>query len=360
MKKTLTLVLSLCTALALVLTLAGCADTTQQSKANSDASVAPTQSTVENTAAPTAATTSASTAAALKKIGIVQIVEHPSLDTIRTSIISELAANGYVEGKNISIDYQNAQNEPSNLKTITQKFVGGNYDLIIAIATPSAQAAAGQTEKIPVIFSACTDPLATGLVADVNKPGKNVTGTSDMVSAEKIMELAKKLTPNIKTVGALYNAGEANSVSVINSLKDYASKNGMTVVEATVTNSSEVQQATASLAGKVDAIFSPIDNTVASAMPIVAETANKAKIPVYVGADSMVKDGGLATYGINYTVLGKETAKMVIDVLNGKNPGDMPVKLMTDMDVYINAATAKAIGVTIPDDIKKDATIFGE
>jgi putative tryptophan/tyrosine transport system substrate-binding protein len=354
MKKTITLVLTLCIALALVLTLAGCSGTTtQQSTTSAAPSVAASQS-------PAATASAAADTGVKKKIGIVQIVEHPSLNTIRESIVNELAANGYEDGKNITIDYQNAQGDATNLKTITQKFVGGGYDLIIAIATPSAQAAAGETDKIPVIFSACTDPLATGLVADVNKPGKNVSGTSDMVSAEKIMELAKKITPNIKRIGALYNSGEANSVSVVNSLKDYAAKNGLSVIDATVSNSSEVQQATASLVGKVDAIFSPIDNTVASAMPIVAETANKAKIPVYVGADSMVKDGGLATYGINYTVLGKETAKMVIDVLGGKNPGDMPVKMMTDMDVYVNAATAKTIGVTIPDDVKAVATIFGE
>jgi putative tryptophan/tyrosine transport system substrate-binding protein len=294
-----------------------------------------------------------------KKVGIVQIVEHPSLNTIRESFEKELAAKGYKDGENITIDYQNAQGDQTNLKTIAQKFVRDKYDLIVAIATPSAQAVVSETKEIPILFSAATDPVGSGLVTNMEKPGGNVTGTSDRVSAEKIMELAKQITPNIKTVGALYNSSETNSVSVINSLKEYAKKNNLTVVEATVTNSSEVQQAVNSLVGKADAIFSPIDNTIASAMPVVTQTANKAKIPVYVGADSMVKDGGLATYGINYTILGKETAAMAADILGGKKAGDIPVKTMTDMDIYLNQKTAKTIGVTLPADIlKKAAQVF--
>lgn len=294
-----------------------------------------------------------------KKVGIIQIVEHPSLNTIRESFQNELAAKGFKDGENITIDYQNAQNDPSNLKTIAQKFVSNKYDLIVAIATPSAQAVVSETKDIPIVFSAATDPVGSGLVTNMEKPGGNVTGTSDRVSAEKIMELAKQITPDVKTVGALYNSSETNSVSVITNLKEYAQKNNLTVVEATVTNSSEVQQAVNSLVGKVDAIFSPIDNTIASAMPLVSQTANKAKIPVYVGADSMVKDGGLATYGINYTILGKETAAMAADILKGKKAGDIPVKTMTDMDIYLNKKTADSIGITFPDEIlKKAAQVF--
>lgn len=294
-------------------------------------------------------------------IGIVQIVEHPSLNTIRESMINHLAENGYKDGENIKIDYQNAQGEQSNLKTICQKFANSKYDLIVAIATPSAVAAAGETKEIPVLFSACTDPVGSGLVASLEKPGANVTGTSDAVSAEKIMELARRITPDIKIIGALYNSGEANSVSVVNDLKAYASKNGMTVVEGTITNTNEVQQVAQSLASKADALFSPIDNTVASAMPVVAQVVNAAKKPMYVGADSMVKDGGLATYGINYVVLGQETAKMAIEILNGKNPGEMPVKMIDEVEIYLNMDTAKAIGVTFPDDVINEAKeIFGE
>ncbi len=287
----------------------------------------------------------------LLKIGIVQIVEHPSLNTIREAIIDELAAKGFKDGENIIIDYQNAQDDKTNLKTICQKFAHNKYDLIVAIATPSAQAAVGETKDIPVVFSACTDPISAGLVNDLDKPGANVTGTSDAVSAEQIMELARQITPDIKTVGALYASSEANSISVVNNLKEYAAANGLTIVEATVVNSSEVQQAASSLTNKVDAIFSPIDNTVASAMPIVSQVANKAKIPVYVGADSMVKDGGLATYGVNYVTLGQETAHIIADILNGQNPGDIPVRTISNYEIYLNQATADAIGVTIPAEV---------
>lgn len=316
---------------------------------------------VSLTACGTTSSTSPAASVAVKKIGIVQIVEHPSLNTIRESIVKELEAKGFKDGQNIKIDYQNAQGDQSNLKSIAQKFVANKYDLIIAIATPSAQAVIGETKDIPIVFSAATDPVGSKLVGSMEKPGGNVTGTSDAVSAAKIMELAKRITPNIKTIGALYNSGETNSVSVINNLKDYAKQNNLTVVDATITNTSEVQQAVTSLVGRVDAIFSPIDNTVASAMPVVAQAAIKAKIPVYVGADSMVKDGGLATYGINYQVLGKETADMAAEILNGKKPGDIPVKTMSDMNIYVNQATADAIGVKLPDDVLKQAAqVFGK
>lgn len=295
------------------------------------------------------------------RIGIAQIVEHPSLNTIREAFIEQLAAKGFKDGGNIRIDYQCAQGEQTNLNTICQKFVSDKCDLIVAIATPTALTAANMTEDIPVLFSACTDPVGSGLVTNLEKPGKNVTGTSDAVSAEKIMELAKRITPDIKKIGALYNSSETNSISVVNDLKEYAAKNGMEVIEGTVTNSSEVQQVTQSLAPQVDAIFSPIDNTIAEAMPIVAQVTQSAKTPMYVGADSMVQDGGLATYGINYVSLGQETADMAVEILNGKNPGDMPVRTISDVEIYVNAATAEAIGVTIPEDVLNEAAeIFGK
>lgn len=295
------------------------------------------------------------------RIGIVQIVEHPSLNTIREASIEQLALKGFKEGENIEIDYQNAQGEQTNLNTICQKFVADKCSLIVAIATPSAQAAANMTSDIPVLFSACTDPVGSGLVTSLEKPGKNVTGTSDAVSAEKIMELAKRITPDIKKIGALYNSSETNSISVINNLKEYAAKNGMEVIEGTVTNSSEVQQVTQSLATQVDALFSPIDNTIAQAMPVVAQVTESTKTPMYVGADSMVNDGGLATYGINYISLGQETGNMAAEILNGKNPGDMPVRTISDVEIYVNAATAEAIGVTIPEDVLSEAAeVFGK
>ncbi len=298
-----------------------------------------------------------------KTIGIIQIADHPSLNTIRESFIEELERLGYKDGDNIRIDYQNALEDQTNLKTISQKFVNNKYDLIVAIATPSALAAAGETKEIPILFAACTDPVSSGLVESLEKPGANVTGTSDAVSAEAIMELALRITPDIETIGAIYNSGEANSVSVIRDLKEYAAKKGLKVVEGTITNTSELQQVAQNLVQKSDALFSPIDNTVASAMPLLAQVAIDAKVPVYVGADSMVKDGGLATYGVNYVTLGQETAKMAVEILNGANPAEMPVRIFDtdEMNIYLNRATAEKIGVTFPQDILDEAAeVFGE
>lgn len=292
---------------------------------------------------------------AVKRVGIVQIVEHPSLNTIRESFVRGLEKRGFSGGGNLVIDYQNAQGDQANLKTICRKFSSRRYDLIVAIATPSAQAAVGETSEIPVLFSACTDPVGSGLVDNLERPGKNVTGTSDAVSAQRVMELAKRITPGISSVGVLYSSGETNSAAVVEDLRKYTDYIGMTLVEATVTNSSEVKQAAQFLAGKVDAIFLPIDNTIASAMPAVAQVAVEARVPIYAGADSLVKDGGLAAYGINYEALGEETADMAAQILNGKKPGDIPVRSINDMDIYLNLATAGALGITIPEDIMNEA-----
>ena len=246
----------------------------------------------------------------------------------------------------------------TNMKTIAQAFVADKCDVIVAIATPAAQAVLSETTEIPIIFAAVTDPVDAALVDSLEVPGGNVSGTSDEVSAEAIMDLAKEITPGFKTIGALYSAGEDNSDSVIKGLKEYADKNGYEVVESTVTNTSEVQQAAQYLADKADVVYSPIDNTIASAMAVASETFNNAKVPFYVSADSMVKDGGLATYGIDYTVLGKETAKMVAQVLGGADVSTMAVVKMSDMNIYVNTKTADAIGVQIPQDILDKAKVL--
>lgn len=294
------------------------------------------------------------------KVGIIQLMEHPSLDTIRESIIEGLEDEGYVEGENLKIEYQNGQNDMSTMKNIAQTFVGDECDVIVAIATPAAQAALSETTEIPIVFAAITDPVGAGLVDSLDSPGGNVTGTSDEVSAEMIMNLAKDITPDFKTIGVLYNIGEDNSVSVVAQLKEYAGENGYKVIESTVTNTGEVQQAAQYLADKVDIVFSPIDNTVASSMAVATETFNNAGIPFYVSADSMVNDGGLATCGIDYTVLGRETAAMIADILEGADPAAMAVRKMSEMSVYVNKETAKALNIEIPQAILDKAVLFPE
>lgn len=296
----------------------------------------------------------------LPRIGIIQMMEHDSLNTIYENIVVGLEDAGYIDGETCTIDYQNGQNDMTVMKTIVQRFVADNCDVIIAIATPAAQAALSETSEIPIIFAAVTDPVDAEIVDSMDVPGGNVTGTSDAISPEDIMNLAKEITPDFKTIGALYSTGEDNSASVIAELKKYADANGFTVVESTVTNTSEVQQAAQFLADKVDIVFSPIDNTVASAMAVATDVLYKAGVPFYVSADSMVNDGGLATYGIDYTVLGQETGEMAALVLEGSDPGTMPVRTMDDMSIYVNTNTADMLGITIPDSVMEKATVLGE
>lgn len=290
------------------------------------------------------------------KVGLVQLVEHTSLDQIRESIIKQLEDDGYVDGKNIEIDYQNAQNEQSNLKTICQGFVADKVDVIVAITTPAAQVAMGETKDIPIIFSAVTDPVAAGIVEDMDNPGGNITGTSDAVKVDQIMELASEITPGYKTVGALYNSSETNSVATVKQLKEYAKENDIKVVESAITNSNEIQTAAQSLAKKCDIVFSPTDNTVASSIATANDVFIKNKIPFYVAADSMVKDGALATSGVDYEYLGQETAKMVVEVFNGSDTASMPVETMDKTSVFINSETAEAMGLDIPESVMKKAT----
>lgn len=290
------------------------------------------------------------------KIGVVQIVEHPSLNTIRESFLAELATLGYTADK-VEIDYQNAQGDQTTLNSITQKFAANKVDLIVAIATPSAQSAAATTTTIPVLFSAVTDPLAANLMTDPAKPDRNVTGTSDAIPVEQVFELSKKLTPDVKKYGFLYCTSEVSAISVINEAKKYCDANGIAYTEATITNTSELQQAAQSLVGQCDAFYTTIDNVVASAMPMLADVALKAKMPVYVGADSMVIDGGFATVGIEYTNLGKQTAAMADKILKGTPISEIPVETLNNFGTIINEETAAALGVTIPDDVKATAQL---
>lgn len=277
-------------------------------------------------------------------IGIVQIVEHTSLDMIRESLVEELEAKGIVDGQNVKIDYQNAQGDQSNLNSICKKFVGDGVDVIVAIATPSAQAAAAATSEIPIIFSAVTDPVVAKLVTNLETPEGNVTGTSDAIPVDEVFNLCQELTPEVKSFGFLYTASEVNSQSVVEEAKTLAADYGYDYEEVIITNTSELKQAAYSLAGKVDAIYTPIDNSIASAMTVLSEVGKETKVPVYVGADSMVMDGAYATVGINYEDLGRQTGDMVAEVLNGKAISDLPVATLSKFQKVINKTTAKAIG----------------
>ena len=287
------------------------------------------------------------------KIGAIQLVEHPALDASYKGFVDGLKAAGYEDGKNIKLMYENAQGEQSNCVTIADKFISQRCDIIFAIATPAAQAVANKTETTPILVTAVTDPKTAGLVESNEKPGTNVTGTSDLTPCAAQIQLLKKLLPNTKKVAMLYCSSEENSRFQIDLAKAECDRQGLTYVDATVSNTNEVQQVVQSLVGKVDAIYTPTDNMIASTMATVSLVTTPAKIPVITGEDGMVQGGGLATYGINYYELGKQTAKMAVEVINGKKPRDMPIQYLDKCDFTYNKETAAALGITIPADLLK-------
>ncbi|MCI8554597.1 MAG: ABC transporter substrate-binding protein [Clostridiales bacterium] len=291
-------------------------------------------------------------------MGIIQHTDNDSFTQMREALINRLRELGYDESQ-LEIDYQNAQGDMSNVNTICQKMASDKKDLLVPVVTPSTQAAVAMDSGIPIIFMSVTDPLAAKVMTDLNKPGNEVTGTSNAIPVDEIFKLAARLTPHVKTYGIIYNTGEVNSVATVNSAKQYLAANDLSYVETVVTNASEVQQAAESLVGRVDAIFTPLDSMVNSAMPQVAQIAKDAKLPVYTAADTMVHNGGFATVGVSYEKIGIMTADMIDRYLKGTPIADMPCETLSEFSTVINQTTAGAIGVTIPDDMAESADLVG-
>lgn len=284
------------------------------------------------------------------KVGIIQLVEHSALDATYQGFVDGLAEAGYVDGENIAVDYQNAQGEQANCVTIANKFVNDKDDLILAIATPAAQAVAQLTDTIPILITAVTDPATAKLVESNEHPGRNVTGTSDLTPVAAQIDLLTQILPEAQTVGLMYCSSEQNSVFQIQMAKDACEKAGLRYVEGSVSNSNEIQQVTQSLVGKVDAIYIPTDNMLAAGMQLVAQVANENRIPTIVGEDGMVRNGGMVTYGINYYELGKQTAAQAVRVLrDGASPADMPIEYLEKCDLSYNEDSLAAVGVTLPE-----------
>ncbi len=291
-------------------------------------------------------------------VGIVQLVEHAALDAANKGFVDGLASKGYKEGENITYDRQNAQADQSNLQNIAHRFVTNKVNLICAIATPAAQTVANVAPDIPVVATAVTDYKAAKLVKDNNKPGTNVTGTTDMNPVAQQLDLLLKLVPGAKSIGAIYCSSEVNSQLQVDILKKAAAAKGVDVKEATVSTVNDIQQAARSLIGKVEAIYVPTDNVLASAMPTLAIVTQEAKLPVVCGEGGMVKAGGVATLGIDYYKLGFQTGEMAADILSGKSkPADMPIQAQKEFTAIINAKEAEKIGLKIPEDVLKGAEV---
>ena len=282
----------------------------------------------------------------VKHVGVLQVVQHPSLDKAYKGFKKGLKEEGYVEGKNLKIDYQNAQNNQDNLKSMSEKLVNEKSDLMLGIATPAAQSLANTSQDIPIVVTAVTDLKAAKLVKSDAKPGKNVTGTTDMVSIERQINLLLSIVPKAKTIGIMYNAGESNSKIQADLATAALKKAGVKVLIKTANSTNDVQQVTETLASKVDGIFVPTDNTFDSAADVVGKVVKEKKVPLVASSVDQVKTGGLASIGIDYELLGEQTGKMAAKILAGKaKPADMPVEKAHDMKLVVNKKMAKALGI---------------
>ena len=291
-------------------------------------------------------------------VGIVQLVEHAALDAANKGFVEGLASKGYKEGQNSAYDRQNAQADQSNLQNIAHRFVNNKVNLICAIATPAAQTVANVTSDIPIVATAVTDYKTAKLVKDNAKPGTNVTGTTDMNPVEQQLDLLLKVVPNAKSVGTIYCSSEVNSQLQVDILKKAATAKGVTIKEATVSNVNDIQQAARSLVGKVQAIYVPTDNVLASAMPTLVSVTEEAKLPVICGEGGMVKAGGLATLGVDYYKLGFQAGEMAADILSGKSkPADMGIQAQKEFKAMVNLKEAEKIGLKVPEDVLKGAEL---
>ncbi|MCF0155478.1 MAG: ABC transporter substrate-binding protein [Veillonella sp.] len=291
-----------------------------------------------------------------QKVGVIQLVEHPSLDAANKGFVAGLADQGFKDGENIVIDQQNAQADQSNLNSIAQRFVSDKEDLVLAIATPSAQTMANNTKEIPIVGTAITDYVSSKLVESNDHPGHNVTGTSDMAPTEKQVDLILTMLPNTKKIGVIYSSSEVNSQVQVDRMKKYAASKGVEVVEATVSNVNDIQQAASNLTTQgVQAVYVPTDNVVASAMSNLINVTDAAKIPVFPAFDA-IKEGGLATYSVDYYKLGYQTALMAAKILKGEaKPADMPIEVQKEFKLTLNKEQAAKLGITVPEVLLEEA-----
>ena len=304
------------------------------------------------------AATALATSASAKDVtvAVTAIVEHPALDAARDGVKDALAEAGFKDGENLKFIYQSAQGNPATAAKIARQFVGEGPDVIVPISTPSAQAVVSATRDIPIVFTAVSDPVGAQLVKEMEKPGGNVTGLSDMSPVEEHIALIKEILPNIKKLGYLYNSGETNSVSLLKALQEAAAKEGIEIVESAATKSAEVQGAARALVGRADAIYVPTDNTIVSALESAVGVADESDLPLFTADTDSVKRGAVAALGFNYYDVGKQTGAVVARILKGEKPGDIPVEIAKGTDLVINLGAAKKMGIELPKSVIDRAT----
>jgi putative tryptophan/tyrosine transport system substrate-binding protein len=287
-------------------------------------------------------------------IGIGQFAEHGSLDNCREGFLAGLADAGYVEGENLEVLFENAQADGNNATQIATNFVANKVKLICAIATPMAQSAFAATEDtdIPVIFTAVTDPVAAELAKEDKTPAGNITGTSDKLPVEKQLEMIRAILPEAKKIGIMYSTSEVNSISAIEEYKAVAGDYGFEIVESGIATAADIPLAADNLLEKVDCINNLTDNTVVSSLPIILEKAAKKNIPVFGSEVEQVKIGCLASMGLDYFDLGKQTGAMAAQVLSGeKKASEINFEIIDEFSFYGNTAVAKNLGIALPEDL---------
>ena len=282
------------------------------------------------------------------KVGITQIVEHPSLDAARKGVEKALKE----KGKNIKIEYQSAQGDFGTAQLIAKSYASSKKDVIVAISTPSAQAALNATKTIPIVYTAVTDGASAGL------KGNNITGTSDMSPLDKQAELIKTLLPKAKKVGFIYNPSEQNSILLLEKFKRIVKAKGLTVVEKGVSSVNDINLAIDSLLSQIDVLYIPTDNLVYSSASLVIQKANRKNVPVIASTKDIVEKGALATESIDYEKLGYQTGERVIDILNGKNPKDIPVETLKQTTLVINQKIAKKYNISLDNPKLKNAVKY--
>ena len=291
------------------------------------------------------------------KIAISQIVEHPSLDATREGFIAALKDGGLVEGENLKIDYNNAQGDQTNNLSIAQKVAGDKNDLVLAIATPSAQAVVQQVSDVPVLFAAVTDPVASDIVTNLDQPGGNVSGASD-TNPEAISQLMKFISTHftdVKKLGLIINEGETNAVVMADKAKEELDKYGIELIKAPITNTSEVKQAAESLVGRADAFYVTLDNMVVNGIDAIVQTANSNHIPLFTSDRDTVENGSFATVGFKYYDHGYQVGQMAVEILkNGKKPGELKITVPEKLDLILNLKAAEAQGITVTDAMKAE------
>jgi putative tryptophan/tyrosine transport system substrate-binding protein len=296
----------------------------------------------------------------VKKIAISTIVEVPALLETKEGVLQGLAEKGFEVGKNLEVDYQNANGNMPTQQQIAKKFVGANPDVIVPITTPTSQSVVAATSTIPIVFTTVTDPIKAKLISRYEKPGKNVTGVSDAAPIKQQIDLMQELVPGLKKIGFIYNPGLDNALATLGWVKEQAAERGLEVVESPAPTTNEVILATKKLIGKVDAVYVPNDTTVVAALETIVKIGGEVQMPVFAGETGAVERGAIASVGLNYVELGRLTGHMVARVLNGEKPGDIDAVIaynaLTEFKLVINKSAASKMGVTIPDSALERAT----